>query len=70
MRQRHRVLVPRLCLVLAVAGLLITTPAFPSGFQIMTPSGTEGSTEAISSLVPVKVLAINAKFCGRTRNVT
>lgn len=36
MRQRHRVLVPRLCLALAVAGLLVTAPAFPSGFQVMT----------------------------------
>jgi len=28
--------VPRLCLALAVAGLLVTAPAFPSGFQVMT----------------------------------
>ena len=35
MRQRHRVLAP-LCLALAVAGLLVTAPAFPSGFQVMT----------------------------------
>ncbi len=35
MRQRHRVLVPRLCLALAVAGLLVTAPAFSSGFQVM-----------------------------------
>ncbi len=36
MRQRHRVVVPRLCMALAVAGLLVTAPAFPSGFQVMT----------------------------------
>jgi long-chain fatty acid transport protein len=35
LRQRHRVLAP-LCLALAVAGLLVTAPAFPSGFQVMT----------------------------------
>jgi long-chain fatty acid transport protein len=29
-------LVPRLCLALAAAGLLLSAPAFPSGFQIMS----------------------------------
>src|SRR5438105_13378932 len=35
-RRPHRVRVSQLVLALALAGLLITAPALPSGFQIMT----------------------------------
>lgn len=38
MKQPHRVPVPRLFLALAMVGLLISAPALPSGFQIMTQS--------------------------------
>ncbi len=36
MRQRHRVPVPRVFLALAIVGLLVSRPALPSGFQVMT----------------------------------
>ena len=36
MRQRHRVPLPRVFLSLAILGLLVSRPAFPSGFQVMT----------------------------------
>jgi long-chain fatty acid transport protein len=35
-RQRHRVPLPRVFLSLAILGLLVSRPAFPSGFQVMT----------------------------------
>lgn len=36
MRQRDRVPLPRVFLALAVVGFLVSSPAFPSGFQVMT----------------------------------
>ena len=36
MRQRHRVPLPRVFLALVVVGFLASTPALPSGFQVMT----------------------------------
>ena len=36
MRQRHRVRLPRVFLAVAALGFLISTNAFPSGFQVMT----------------------------------
>ena len=36
MRQRHRVPLPRVFLSLAIVGLLVSRPASPSGFQVMT----------------------------------
>jgi long-chain fatty acid transport protein len=35
-RQRHRVPMPRVFLTLAILGLLVSSPALPSGFQVMT----------------------------------
>lgn len=36
MRQRHRVALPRVFVVLVVGGFLVAAPATPSGFQVMT----------------------------------
>ncbi len=36
MRQRYRVPLPRVFLALAIVGFLVSSPAYPSGFQVMT----------------------------------